>query len=299
MLKVPEYVEFVAKSTVLTPQDKFGVLGILAQCSSVPEEFKSFHQKLHGPLSPWTSCGNIQGIQIDKQFPRAPNRVFRVRGVGTVDISPKAAFELVCNLDMIPRWDMLYKNGKIMNYDVDFDGCCEVGYLHMVYGVPGFSFLINDRDFVIRAVRVQFPDGVKVTWCSSVSDIESRELGVVPPPSSVRALLSDSGFVCFPAPDGSGKCVLELVLQVDPKGWIPPQVVNFCAEAIPLNISRIRNVVKKLPDDLKSTLPDLTHEQVFRHLVANSRKQADNSLNGNDCDVEYVSLSYSSAHGHL
>lgn len=51
----------------------------------------------------------------------------------------QVVFELLCNLDLIPEWDMLYKGAKYLNFIRDPAGRCEVGYIHLVYGLPGMS----------------------------------------------------------------------------------------------------------------------------------------------------------------
>jgi len=51
----------------------------------------------------------------------------------------------------------------------------EVGRIHLVYGLPGVSRIVHDRDFVLRAVRVLLPSGVCVLCCRSVGADEGRE----------------------------------------------------------------------------------------------------------------------------
>lgn len=65
--------------------------------------------------------------------------------------------------------------------------CClapllQVAYVHMTYGVPGMHLLIADRDFLIKAVRVQYPSGLSVTWVQSVDE---AALPPPPPPLSL------------------------------------------------------------------------------------------------------------------
>lgn len=46
-------------------------------------------------------------------------------------------FELLCNLSLIPEWDVLFKSGRYLSFAADPAGRCEVAYLHIVYGLPG------------------------------------------------------------------------------------------------------------------------------------------------------------------
>lgn len=49
----------------------------------------------------------------------------------------QGVFELLCNFSLIPEWDVLFKGGRYLSYARDPAGCCEVAYLHIVYGLPG------------------------------------------------------------------------------------------------------------------------------------------------------------------
>jgi len=46
-------------------------------------------------------------------------------------------FELLCNTELIPEWDVLYKGARYLSIIKDAAARCEVGYIHMVYGLPG------------------------------------------------------------------------------------------------------------------------------------------------------------------
>lgn len=50
---------------------------------------------------------------------------------------PQVVFDLLCNMDLIPEWDMLYKGAKYLTFARDPSGRCEVGDIHVVYGLPG------------------------------------------------------------------------------------------------------------------------------------------------------------------
>ncbi len=49
----------------------------------------------------------------------------------------QVAFELVCNVDLVTEWDMTFKSARYLQHSRDDAAGVEVGYLHIVYGLPG------------------------------------------------------------------------------------------------------------------------------------------------------------------
>ncbi len=58
--------------------------------------------------------------------------------------------------------------------------------LSAVYGLPGVSRIISDRDFVIRVARVRFPNGIRVLYCHSISPDEHLDGDPGPTPRMIR-----------------------------------------------------------------------------------------------------------------
>jgi hypothetical protein len=52
-------------------------------------------------------------------------------------------FELLCNLSLIPEWDVLWKSGRYLSFAADPAGRCEVAYMHVVYGLPGTAWVLD------------------------------------------------------------------------------------------------------------------------------------------------------------
>jgi hypothetical protein len=67
----------------------------------------------------------------------AKSRIFRVTGCGEVAAPPAHVFELLANLELMPEWDMLFKEATYLSYDRDPAGRCDVATIHLVYGLPG------------------------------------------------------------------------------------------------------------------------------------------------------------------
>lgn len=49
----------------------------------------------------------------------------------------QVVFELLCNIELIPEWDMLFKGAKYLSYATESSDNVEVAYIHLVYGLPG------------------------------------------------------------------------------------------------------------------------------------------------------------------
>ena len=55
----------------------------------------------------------------------------------------QVAFEAVCNVELVAEWDMTFKRATHLQHTRDEAQCIEVGYLHVVYGMPGGSIVAS------------------------------------------------------------------------------------------------------------------------------------------------------------
>lgn len=253
--KTQELMQFLLSRPLLTPRDKRGVLGLLAKTANIGSAARPGNNQAKAGKR----LASVSGVRIFRQLPEAPERVYKVSGIGELPVKSEVAFELVCNPELIPEWDMLFKGVNVLGFAAD-DGV-EVAYLRIVYGLPGFSRLVSDRDFLVRAVRVFFPNGVRVLYCRSIreGEVVAGDPGQLP--RTIRGCMGDSGFVVMPTRKG---CIMNLTLQVDPKGWIPTSVVNFSLEAIPLNIHRIGAALQRLPHTVLANLAQRNQDSYQR-----------------------------------
>eukprot|EP00775_Hariotina_reticulata_P006458 gene6458-6687_t len=245
-----EMLQFLQSLPLLTPSDKRGVLQLIQSCLRAAEFEFDLVAATNGDVSIWRQQESRKGI-------------YRVSGMGSVNADPKTVFELLCNTELIPEWDVLYKGARYLSIIKDAAGRCEVGYIHMVYGLPGIpTHLVADRDFVVRAVRVFFPNGMCVLFIRSVGPQEQVPGDPGPRRHRIRGHMWESGFVVVPT--GPSSSCLSITLQVDPKGWIPTAVVNLSLEAMPLNISRIRAVLAHMTAAQQAQLAQLIKFQQCR-----------------------------------
>lgn len=235
--------DFLVDLPLLLPQDKKGVLKLIKALD--PTGFDLIARSGHG-------------INVFRTAACSSNNIYRVTGMGEVAAAPRDVFELLCNFGLIPEWDVLFKSGQYLTFASDPAGRCEVAHIHIVYGLPGVSQFVSDRDFVLRTVRVFFPNGMSVLFCRSVGPEEEVPGDPGPRPHMIRGHMWDSGYVVVPTSSG---CCLNVTLQVDPKGWIPTSVINWSLEAIPLNITRVRAAMERLDPDQLALLPESNRQQ--------------------------------------
>lgn len=258
-------VPFVTGLPHLTSEDKLDVLSLLAQACNIQDELRERHIELPSTSGQWSECAAGRDVTISKLIPVPPQKVYKFKGSGKINCSAEVAYDVVCNTTLVPEWDMLFKGADFLELNSHKRDNIDVGYIHVVYGlpsfVPGLTALVSDRDFVLRLVRVTCPNGVRVLSVRSAGVTEAIVGDPGPLPRTVRGHMHTSGYVVVPSGD---ECVLNVSLQVDPKGWIPAYITNFCCEAVPLNILRIREVISTLPAHIASNLSQLNEEQVHK-----------------------------------
>jgi hypothetical protein len=247
------------------------------------------------------------------------------------------------NVNAVREWDPLLRRADMLQREPD---CAlpvlEAGFDVMLYGVPGFSLVFSERQFLLRVMGLELPDRTRVIAVYSLPEGTSppdsvRDVAV--PPRAVRAHMAVTGAVITPlvmpsgaqqhhqqhgmhggsgtgsprhhhagsVPSSSGggssvggggggsgrrasgshghgrhhayaarasasllssssptshraqqhashpfsptpipqRCEVTLLVQVDPRGGVPPSVVHACALTMPANLQRVRASVAK------------------------------------------------------
>lgn len=235
------------------------------------------------------------------------------------------------NVDAVREWDPLLRSGDVLRRDPQPAlPVLESGFDVMLYGVPGFSLVFSERQFLVRVMGLELPDRTRVIAVYSLPDGHQppegvRDVGV--PARAVRAHMAVTGAVITPlvavgggqqqqqhgghhhhykrssgggsgggggggrrasgshghgrhhrhhgaaaagtspssspthrqqqqllasssppssfsssssAPPIQQRCEVTLLVQVDPRGGVPPSVVHACALTMPANLQRVR-----------------------------------------------------------
>lgn len=193
----------------------------------------------------WVDMGASRtGLTSAKQHPVPPERVYKVRGKLRLKTSLEALTESICNPELMKKWDGMVKQVQVLQATND----TEAGVLRLAtysrFGVPGFSYVFYDRDFMVDAFAVKLPCGVYVMCAASTK--RAARLDGDPGPQSyvVRGHIGTSGWFLLPHDDGT--VTTCMILQVDPMGSVPASVVNFTSSFIPQNLIRMQKLLKSL-----------------------------------------------------
>eukprot|EP00759_Apiculatamorpha_spiralis_P054168 PhF_6_TR6864/c0_g1_i3/m.9883 len=115
------------------------------------------------------------------------------------------------------QWDELFVRGETRT---QLNATTTLRY--MAFRSP--SIALKSRDFHVRTTEVVSSDGV--AYVRTVSEPSGSDSSTATSPSSseyVRGEVVLAGFVAVPTKVG---CSVTYVALIDPKGWIPPQLVN-------------------------------------------------------------------------
>eukprot|EP01006_Ploeotia_vitrea_P052958 TRINITY_DN67743_c8_g2_i1.p1 TRINITY_DN67743_c8_g2~~TRINITY_DN67743_c8_g2_i1.p1 ORF type:complete len:319 (+),score=44.78 TRINITY_DN67743_c8_g2_i1:107-1063(+) len=154
-----------------------------------------------------------------------------VKGLSLLNVNAQIVAGCI-NLAHRKNWDDLFLFGRdvVTLHSAPFK---EHKITYMAYKAP--VPVVANRDVVMLVSHVTLPeDGTIVIKAASVTH------PAVPPNMSkgfVRAEIGTSGFVIKPINDS--QCELIYTAQINPKGWIPPAVIN-------LLIKRQMHIVNKL-----------------------------------------------------
>eukprot|EP00755_Sulcionema_specki_P029756 Sspe_Gene.92838::Locus_65602_Transcript_1_1_Confidence_1.000_Length_1037::g.92838::m.92838 len=146
-------------------------------------------------------------------------------------------FQACLKFECRKEWDELFLEGRDIKvyHPKDFHGV-EVFHRYMAFRSP--TILVSHRDFEVLVSERVLDDGRFV--CKAVSITP----GVVPTPRGfVRGEVLTSGFIAVPIKGGGIE--VTYIAQMDPKGWIPPQVVNLIAARQSVGIQQLRKYLKK------------------------------------------------------
>eukprot|EP01089_Gocevia_fonbrunei_P018888 TRINITY_DN64_c0_g1_i1.p1 TRINITY_DN64_c0_g1~~TRINITY_DN64_c0_g1_i1.p1 ORF type:complete len:357 (-),score=101.81 TRINITY_DN64_c0_g1_i1:41-1111(-) len=181
----------------------------------------------------WTANGETNGIKISyKDLPDSPIRCFK--GVGVIKATAEVLRLHLVQIDLRQFWDPMFLGGA---YKLQITKDYRVVYYSFSAPWP-----VTSRDFVTVAGEFMEEDGSVVSAVNSIQrdDMPDKE-------GFVRGHLSPTGFVVKPlanAEDGTPRCEVTYIIQIDPSGWIPTWVVNLVNADQPNCINKLEDIVR-------------------------------------------------------
>ncbi|WIA10268.1 hypothetical protein OEZ85_010466 [Tetradesmus obliquus] len=270
-----DYVGSIKNHPQLSDFEKQSLLWVLAQSPC-------FHRLIQpadigGHAMPdWVKCtgSGMLGIQIARQDPVAPERVYKMRGIAEIPASTEVTYELVTEFEHMQKWDKMLLNLQVLERSPKQYPILRIGTFINTYGVPGMSWLFNEREFCCRGVAAHFPDGTRALAVYTPAEVHANDKGVSKP-RTIRAHMGVSGYVVSPYADearqhlGNDKCQITMVLQVDPMGSVPLPVYNTVSMMMPMNLQRVKMAAAKLKPEEKAAM-----QQRQLQIVAASKAEA-------------------------
>jgi hypothetical protein len=112
------------------------------------------------------------------------------------------------NVAAVREWDPLLRSGGVLRRDPH---CAlpllESGFDTMLYGVPGFSLVFSERQFLVRVMGLELPDRTRVIAVYSLPEghaLPESVRDVAVPARAVRAHMAVTGAVITPLVVGGG-----------------------------------------------------------------------------------------------
>jgi len=236
--------------------------------TELPEDYKSLDPLLLdevlnaadlGSLSPlgddrsktkidWQSLGTKNDIEMYwAQTSTSANYFFK--GVGIVPCSPKMLEDAIRVPENMKIMDPMCLSTKtIKTFDRD----------HHIYSARfKLGFMIWDRDFAWYCLDTNLSDGTYVSTGKSIVTTDYPEVS-----GCVRGEIRASGYIVQPIKDKTDECRVIYLVQTDPKGWLPSNIVNYVASSQAYNPGVIKEKVpiflemKKKEDESKSSSKD-------------------------------------------
>lgn len=235
---------FIESLNFLSQEDKNGLLFLVTN-SPLGATYPDLQfSENNSQVARWQSCVGYNNVEVSKHFPEHEERIYKIRGVGPVHAPVEVLYEMVTNTTYLEQWDPLLKKAEYVYRSKGDYPILHIGYAYSLYKAPGLSVLCSDRDCFVKMVSLILPDGTRVVLARSPESHENVPVGVPSVPrGTIRSHVGQSGFVLSPHEGGT---LMTMVLQMDPKGWVPASVVSCCSMMIPMNIQRVRKAVSRL-----------------------------------------------------
>jgi len=189
----------------------------------------------------WQECSkDADGCVVSwKQDPERPNIL--VKGVVPVSASIRQVCDFMIDDNDPERAQATFRQLDSMCKTIEFIEVIDAKHVikYATYAMPPPLW---PRDFVWKELHTRRPDGAYVSIGVSMEH-PSRPPTTGKWVNEVRAEITVSGY--WIEPTGEDSCIAHYLMQCDPKGMIPPAVVNLCCTNQGLNVKRLKTAVEK------------------------------------------------------
>eukprot|EP01062_Namystynia_karyoxenos_P062258 TRINITY_DN55173_c0_g1_i1.p1 TRINITY_DN55173_c0_g1~~TRINITY_DN55173_c0_g1_i1.p1 ORF type:complete len:259 (+),score=71.52 TRINITY_DN55173_c0_g1_i1:74-778(+) len=146
-------------------------------------------------------------------------------------------FQACLGFDRRGEWDDMFLEGRDLKaYPADSSQeAVHVFHRYMAFRSP--SRLVRNRDFEVVVAEKLCADGSFLAKAESVTPSQTP-----PRKGFVRGEIRLSGFVVRPL--AARRLQVTYIAQMDPKGWVPPQIVNLIATRQAGGIQRLREYLR-------------------------------------------------------
>jgi len=155
-----------------------------------------------------------------------------VKSHAVLDASPETVARLVHSYDvkLLQQFDKdVYDIRKLQSYTDDLI------VAQTLYSAP---FPVAWRDAILLRSVIRLPDGTIQLINTSINDSRAEELS-----GYVRCYVKIAGWIIKPLEDGKKSFCIRLA-QIDPRGWIPPFVVNLFKRKLADGVISIDEVLR-------------------------------------------------------
>lgn len=172
-------------------------------------------------IADWVQVKESEGIQIYTQE-RSESPIVMAKGIVIIDVKPKVILKVLDNNSSHPKWIPYLRESRQLQVISDTE--------RLEYNLFDAPWPASNRDFVFRVKAI--PSNHKNILLYSMK----AELSPLMPEQKniVRGMLRESTFKLTRLT--SGKTEVELLFQVDPKGWIPNWIVNIVQRVWPYKV---------------------------------------------------------------
>jgi len=185
----------------------------------------------------WIDVSTKNNVHITKRHVEgSPLCCFR--GAGPIKTTVATIHDVHKTLINIKKWDkMLMDCTEYESYESEE---FSAGIYWMKFASPGGGWVIANRDFCVLGALKYIDNGR-----SLVCFTQSIEYPKCPPVQGfVRGELKATGSLVETVDDQN--VAVTYVVQLDPKGWIPPWMSNTVGDEQPLNVAAMRKYFEEV-----------------------------------------------------